>query len=295
MPLATSSKIMQPKAQHYVPQVYLRNFATQRKKEFFICCFDKMTRKIFKPNVKNVANQTGFYNFITPEGEKASIESFFNDTEAKMKPVLQELNDKPTSSTLLAHREVIAKFFALQEERTLVFRDVHNDTIRLANKRLKPDGFEFPEPSENDTREFQARFLIDMADSFAGVLLDLKWILVSNKTNTPFWTSDNPIARYNPHKSELVSNLGWKSPGIQLHIPISPALAIIMCDPFEYADIASELPAFAPSVDFNNSGQVIYSKQYLFSQNDDFSLAHKMLQESSELSNPNRPRITLAN
>jgi len=286
---------MQPKAQHYVPQVYLRNFATQRKKEFFVCCFDKVTRKIFKPNVKNVANQTGFYNFITSEGEKASIESFFNDTEAKMKPVLQELNDKPTSSTLLAHREVIAKFFALQEERTLVFRDVHNDTIRLANQRLKPDGFEFPEPSENDTREFQARFLIDMADSFAGVLLDLKWILVSNKTNIPFWTSDNPIARYNPHKSELVSNLGWKSPGIQLHIPISPALAIIMCDPFEYADIASELPAFAPSVDFNNSGQVIYSKQYLFSQSDNFSLAHKMLQESSELSNPNRPRITLAN
>lgn len=286
---------MQPKAQHYVPQVYLRNFANQRKKEFFVCCFDKVTRKIFKPNVKNVANQTGFYNFITSEGEKASIESFFNDTEAKMKPVLQELNDKPTSSTLLAHREVIAKFFALQEERTLVFRDVHNDTIRLANQRLKPDGFEFPEPSENDTREFQARFLIDMADSFAGVLLDLKWILVSNKTNIPFWTSDNPIARYNPHKSELVSNLGWKSPGIQLHVPISPALAIIMCDPFEYADIASELPAFAPSVDFNNSGQVIYSKQYLFSQSDNFSLAHKMLQESSELSNPNRPRITLAN
>ncbi|MFN8400084.1 MAG: DUF4238 domain-containing protein [Anaerolineales bacterium] len=286
---------MQPKAQHYVPQVYLRNFATQRKKEFFICCFDKATRKTFKPNVKNVANQTGFYNFINSEGEKASIESFFNDAETKMKYALQELNDKPTSSTLMAHREVIAKFFALQEERTLVFRDVHNDTIRLVNKRLKPDGFEFPEPTENDTREFQARFLIDMADSFTGVLLDLKWILVSNKTNMPFWTSDNPIAKYNPHKSELVGNLGWKSPGIQLHIPISPALAIIMCDPFEYADMAPELPAFAPSVDFNNSGQVIEAKQYVFSQSDDFSLAHKMLQELSELSNPNRPRITLAN
>ncbi len=286
---------MQPKAQHYVPQVYLRNFATQRKSEFFIYCLDKVTRKTFKPNVKNVANQTGFYNFITSEGEKASIESFFNDTETKMKYVLQALNDKPTSSTLMENRKVIASFFALQEERTLVFRNVHDDMIRLANQRLKPDGFEFPEPTENDTREFQARFLIDMADSFAGVLLDLKWILVSNKSHMPFWTSDNPIVRYNPHKSELVSNLGWKSPGIQLHIPISPTLAIIMCDPCEYADLASELPAFAPSVDFNNSGQVIHSRQYVFSPNDNFSLAHEMLRESPELSNPNRPRITMAN
>ncbi len=79
--LATCQKSMQPKTQHYVPQVYLRNFAIRRKKEFFIGCFDKVTRKTFKPNVKNVVNQTGFYNFVTSEGEKASIESFFLTTQ----------------------------------------------------------------------------------------------------------------------------------------------------------------------------------------------------------------------
>src|SRR4030095_1135717 len=117
---------MQPKAQHYVPQVYLRSFAVQRKKEFFVCCFDKVTRKTFKPNVKNIANQTGFYNYVTSEGEKQSIESFFNDAESKMKFAIQALIERPTASTLSENSPIIAKFFALQEERTPIFRDVHN-------------------------------------------------------------------------------------------------------------------------------------------------------------------------
>ena len=82
---------MQPKAQHYVPQVYLRNFAIQRKKEFFVSCLDKVTRKTFKPNIKNIAHQTGFYNFTTQDGEKASIENFFNEIESKVKFALEAL------------------------------------------------------------------------------------------------------------------------------------------------------------------------------------------------------------
>ncbi len=286
---------MQPKAQHYVPQAYLRNFASERKMEYFICCFDKVTRKIFKPNVKNIANQTGFYNFITNDGEKASIEGFFNYVETKSTFAILALNEKPTISTLLENRTTLANFFAQQESRTVVFRDVHNDIIRGANQELKTDGFMFQIPTENDTKEFQARFLINKSNVFANALLKMKWILVSNKTDKPFWTSDNPIIRFNPHKSELVGNLGLESRGIQLHIPVTPTLAIIICDPIEYAQIDSEFPAFSPNVDFNNSEQVIYSRQYVFSINDNFDLAQDMITKDPELSNPNRPRITMVN
>ena len=285
---------MRPKAQHYVPQVYLRNFAIQRKKEFFVCCLDKVTRKTFKPNIKNIAHQTGFYNFITQDGEKAAIESFFNEVESNVKFALEKLVEQSTYPVLMKNSPVFAKFFSLQESRTPVFRDVQNDTIRLANERLNSEKPFFSEPTENDTKEFQARFLIDMADEFAGFLLKMKWILVSNKTNRPFWTSDNPIVRYNPHKPELIGNLGLESPGIQLHIPITPALAVIICDPFEYSETASELPAFNPNIDFNNSGQVIHSRQYVFSPDANFDLAHDMLRKDPEFSNPKRPRITLA-
>ena len=276
--------MMYPKAQHYVPQFYLRNFA-------IIYCFDKVTRKIFRPNVKNVANQTGFYNFTAINGDEKSIENLFNDVEAKTKIAIQTIIEKPTISTLLENRIALSYFFALQESRTLVFRDIYDDMIRGANLRLQKDGFNFQIPTENDTKEFQARFLIDTSTSIANVLLELKWILVSNITNKPFWTSDNPIIRYNPHKSELVGNLGLKSSGIQLHIPISPWFAILICDPFEYAHVDPETTAEPPNIDFINSGQVLISRQYVFSVDDDFYLAQEMLNKNPDISNPNRPRI----
>ncbi len=282
---------MYPKAQHYVPQFYLRNFAIKRKKGFFIYCFDKVTRKIFRPNVKNVANQTGFYDFIALNGDETSIEDLFNDVEAKTKIAIQAIIESPTLSTLSENRITLANFFALQESRTLAFRDIHEDIIRGANLRFQKDDFTLPTPIENDTKEFQARFLIETSTTFANVLLELKWILVTNRTNKPYWTSDNPIFRYNPHKSEFVGNLGLKSSGIQLHIPINPWFTVIICDPFEYAHIDFETIAEPPNIDFNNSGQVLNSRQYIFSIDEDFDLAQEMLNNNPDFSNPNRPRI----
>lgn len=191
----------------------------------------------------------------------------------------------------MENRITLANFFALQESRTLAFRDEYDDMIRGANQRLQKDGLTFQIQTENETKEFQARFLFDTSTAFSIALLEMKWILVSNLTSRPFWTSDNPIVRYNPHKSELVGNLGLKSSGIQLHIPISPWLAIIICDSFEYAHEDSEKTADHPNIDFNNSGQVLYSRQYIFSIDDNFDLAQKMISEDSDLSNPNRQRI----
>ena len=282
---------MHPKAQHYVPQFYLRSFAERRKKEFFVCCFDKATHKTFKPNVKNVANQTGFYDFISANGEKTSAESFFSDIETKTQGAIQALIENPKISVLSEHRNTFSTFFALQESRTVVFRDVHNQMIAGANQRLRQNGILFPAPTDNDTKEFQALFLIDTSSMLASVLLEMRWILVANKTNKPFWTSDNPIIRYNPHKSEFIDNLGLKSRGIQLHIPISPWLAIIICDPNEYAHMNTETFAEPPNVDFNNSGQVLESRQYIFSVDNDFSLAQEMINKTPELSNPNRSKV----
>ncbi|WP_035567544.1 DUF4238 domain-containing protein [Hymenobacter sp. IS2118] len=47
--------------QHYVPRVYLRNFATKVGKEFFIDVFDKTENRYFKANIKKVCSETDFY------------------------------------------------------------------------------------------------------------------------------------------------------------------------------------------------------------------------------------------
>jgi uncharacterized protein DUF4238 len=55
------------KNQHTVPQSYLRRFAVQRD---MIWVFDKVTRRSFLTNVRNVASEAGFYDFDTKSSHK---------------------------------------------------------------------------------------------------------------------------------------------------------------------------------------------------------------------------------
>jgi hypothetical protein len=282
---------MHPKVQHYVPQFYLRGFATRRKKQYFVYCFDKATGNTFKPNVKNVAGETGFYDFTTDDGKKKSIEEFLSRMETESKTAFETIVCSPSANTVATNKSAFAIFFAFQMSRAIVFRSKYLDSIEGVNLKLKNDGIVFPIPTENELKEFQAFFLLRSTPLFADVLLKMKWILVLNRTGKHFWTSDNPIIRYNPQKCDLASNLGLLSKGIQLHVPLNPELALILCDPNEYAKMRPEIVAIQENVAFNNSGQVIQSRQYLFSIENDFELAKGMIQKNPELGDPDRQRV----
>lgn len=71
------------KNQHYVPQYYLRNFTNEQS---LICSFDKFKQKSFPSNVKNIASETYFYDFLQDsEGGKRvqKMEKFFSELEGK--------------------------------------------------------------------------------------------------------------------------------------------------------------------------------------------------------------------
>jgi hypothetical protein len=54
------------KLQHYVPQFYLRSFASEGGKTPRIWCYDKARQKAFKTNIKNVAAERNFYEKSWP-------------------------------------------------------------------------------------------------------------------------------------------------------------------------------------------------------------------------------------
>lgn len=285
---------MHPKAQHYVPQLYLRNFAIKRRKQFFIYCYEKSAGKSFKTNIKNIAQETKFYDFNDDKGEQKSIEGFLSDMEATSQAALEVVCSEPSANTVSANKIVLANFIAYQMYRTTVFRAQHQDILRGANARLQNKGVGFPVPTENELKQYQAVFIIKNTSIFASILLEMKWILNLNQTGKPYWTSDHPVFRYNPHKSKFVSNMGLTSKGIQIHFPLSPYLALTICDPKEYASTELELMAIAPNVEFNNSGQVIFSRQYLFSVDGDFELARRMIKKNPTLGDITRPRIIVS-
>ncbi len=47
--------------QHYVPRVYLKNFAIQRGKNYFVDVFDKLENRFFPTNIMNICAETHFY------------------------------------------------------------------------------------------------------------------------------------------------------------------------------------------------------------------------------------------
>lgn len=47
--------------QHYVPRSYLKAFAEQKKREYYVSVYDKLENRFFKSNIKNICSEVDFY------------------------------------------------------------------------------------------------------------------------------------------------------------------------------------------------------------------------------------------
>lgn len=279
---------MIPKAQHYVPQFYLRNFSGENHS---VWCFDKTTQKSFKTNIKNIAHETGFYNYSLENGETTTFEPHFWRLETNSQKAIQELCDEPTVFTVIKNIEILALFCAIQELRTPVFRDNFLLMNNKYHELLQDNDYRSPDIKENQSKEFQAKFINESSQGLSQILKSMKWILVKNKSNNPFWTSDNPIFRYNPLKDPLKSTLGLQCSGIQLFLPVCPSLMLLICDPIGYRYEKLEIDTVQENIDFYNNAQVISSRRYLFSNINSFQFARDLIREHKNLANPKNPRI----
>ncbi|RLI09777.1 hypothetical protein DRO42_03380 [Candidatus Bathyarchaeota archaeon] len=89
-------------------------------------------------------------------------------------------------------------------------------------------------------------------------------------------------------------NMGLMSPGIQIHFPLTPNMAICLCDPVQYShEPLIQTLEDEDNVTFENSLQVMWSTRHVFSRDDDFRLAEQMIEEHPELKNWERDRIQI--
>jgi hypothetical protein len=68
--------------QHYVPRVYLKNFAEQRGKAFYVDVYDKVSQKIFNTNITNICSERDFYTLdqdSTISENKLIVEKVYSD------------------------------------------------------------------------------------------------------------------------------------------------------------------------------------------------------------------------
>lgn len=126
--------------QHYVPKVYLRNFAEQKAKgskvEYYVDVFDKLENSFIKPNIKNICAERHFYTLgdeTNTAKDKMAIERVYSEF---IEPMYQSAYD------ILTNDEVI---YITEEQRAeiligimqLYTRNPAILTQMLENSRMK--------------------------------------------------------------------------------------------------------------------------------------------------------------
>ena len=284
------------KIEHYVPRFYLTNFAINKNRKS-VYCFDKYTSNKFLTNIRNIACEKYFYD-IPPDNQL--VEKSLAMIESNLSSAYNKLvANKDLNRLNWDERIAIANFVAIQEIRTKEMREFLRDLCKQLTARLSK--YKLSEGLKKwlkdiNTTEYPKEFQIRMFESvreFTNMILSMKWILTENKTEMLFWTSDHPINRFNPIKDPL-GNLGLLSQGIQIFFPLTPTLSLCLCDPVEYFPYPEKIrTSNINNVIFQNHLQMRWSTRFVFSQDDDFSLAEKILKEEPSLKSLNRQRVSL--
>lgn len=228
---------MKPKKQHYVPQFYLRNFKDDSYDGGVINCFNVKTKKSYIGSIDKVAQKKYFY-----ESAKNSLEYQLSEIENESSRYIHNLvrNKKYKYLNNLDVRANLSYYMSLQFIRTYDKRDwIKNHSYNLkkefSQKIEIPPKFQqlFEEfPLDEHIKDWHLEYIEKLSLKFFKYFYYKKWILIKNKTKLNFWTSDNPIAVWNPTNPP---GLGQDKSFI--FFPLSPKLYICLADPFYYSNL----------------------------------------------------------
>lgn len=227
------------KNQHYVPQFILRNFTIGDGNQIFV--FDKQNEKSFRTNIRNVAAESGFYNFDIDEYQ-FTIEPWLSELEGQTSEAFEKIIKGKSISNLNNDDKIeIATFVSVQIYRTRHFKDKLNDISKGMSERLRLYGFDPDRESvskplaEKEIKDVSIQMVMKDSEELIPHIINKKWLLYETTESDPFYISDNPVARQNRKGfGPLWGNLGLAVTGIEVYFPLTKTLSMAMlCESHE--------------------------------------------------------------
>ena len=225
--------ITNKKRQHYVPQFYLKNFSNNKKgNNYVIYCYDKIDNKIYPNNIKNIA-QEEYFN----ETEEMSIENGLDKHEHASSILINEIiktEEYPILSNFVV-KSYLSSYMLRQIIRTKNIRNQLEDYFQSMIDGENEIPEELKKYDIKDAKE-EAKFghialtfkeFYDKLDYF----VMKKWILIKNKTDINFWTSDNPVAIYNKDGQRFLDKMDT-----HIFLPLTPKLCLCLNEPTSYSN-----------------------------------------------------------
>ena len=304
------NQMQRVKKQHYVPKCYLRSFSSDQSDHLFV--YDKTTQKSWNGAISDIAEEGYFYDLSFPDSLDTETQTFLQDHNVTLKQLKAdqtiekylantvENRYKHLLSSLVSSfrqlspwvekncffiskkdKEELSYYIAIQMLRTRALRDsILGSADRLQQVLLdmgvNNDVVNNYSLTEKQAGNIQGRMLLDEKKTMESAMLlnHLTWILYINRTPQLLYTSDSPVARIAHAKHAFLSMAGLSSPGVELSIPISPQLILIMIEG-HYHKLSASLDRTwqemkPQNVQHYNARCIYQSHRFVFSSNNDF-------------------------
>jgi len=212
--------------EHYVPQSYLRLFAPGN--EGLISRYS-LTEKHEGGDYRSASDEY-------PIKKAASIENFADgwleqDEVTRMENAAKQSLERLQETTTLNEREfvVISQFVIFQGDRTPSTR-LHYEGRRMLGD-LVDNTTDWDDLTLADGWD---EILVRNATEGQEQLQHMGWLLVKNETETPFITSDDPLAQYFGQNFEAMENSTTQVEGREMYFPISRDHLLVFLDPSQF-------------------------------------------------------------
>jgi hypothetical protein len=300
------------KNQHTVPRCYLRGFADGDQRFF---SFNKVYEKSNAAGTKGSASAEYFYDLdpaslSNADDDSQWVENTLARLESRYREVLDACIAEATAGQLsVDNASYLAQFITLQWMRTVGARktlveldeklkQAEIDRWYAANHpELTPAKFKrCPgyEAALHANMMFNESIVFGIAEKF----WNLFWIVGRNRTEQPFFTSDEPVVRDRTPPENDSPDVP-EGIGIEYAFPLNSEFIVVMFDRYMlsqskvlgYEQLERKTGEFSPDdVERYNALQVAKSTQYVFCLEDKFELAERLCQEEPRICDPMRDR-----
>ena len=247
---------------HYVPQFYLKNFGNE------LFYYNKESKSIKKTIPKKLACGKNLYGDLDKYTVN-NIEQILSKSESNYSIVLSQiLKDDKHLELLLENKKTLCSFVALQHVRTPIN---HENKMRrlqgISDKMTEKIGVVDYKIQFDDNAKY--RLYLENLDSIPMItelMMNMKIIILKNDTINPLWTSDNPVIIHN----DMWASEGIAHMGIQIYVPLSSNMAVLICDPWIYQNVNKVIIMKDNHIRFLNYCQVKNADTSVYSNTDKF-------------------------
>lgn len=285
---------------HYVPQFYLRQFASASRPGARSICLHVIERNqtIRGASIRDQCYRPWFY------GRDGAIELDLGRFEAAAAAVIRAVELSRIAPSLGSENDRLLKLF--------VGIQGHRTSRRLAELRVGDT--KFVEVVFGGDRSAADRFfggelpqigivdLLNLAPIVVGVMMDLNCVVIAAAGGNGFLTSDHPVALYNQYCEDYAESWGTTgstAKGLQVLLPLSPRTCLLLFDSGTYFIPARSrgVPVRASRSDLDaiNSLQVLSADSCLyFPEETSEARVVRALKKARDLRGKFGPRITQA-